>query len=167
MWPELDVPCEINDVRRNIEDGIAFGVFKDGDIVSAASAPAITHMQNLVEEPGVETAPRHRGSSYGKAVLSAMTQEVLGLGREPVYRTSVENSASVRLATSVGYKKIADSIEFIPQSRYAGPVESPQAAARAAIVRNTESLRGSMCKSLRRRERRRRPKCFSGSTTSS
>jgi GNAT superfamily N-acetyltransferase len=114
MWAELDADCERNDIRRNIADGIAYGVFQAAQMVSASSAPRVAHMNDRVEEVGVDTHPDYRRRGYGASVVSHMTEAILGLGRTPVYRTGADNVASRRLVESCGYIKFADSVVFRP-----------------------------------------------------
>jgi hypothetical protein len=110
--PNCDPDSLARDIKRNINDGIAFGVFLKGELVSVSDAPAIGPMQDEIEEVGVETFPDCRKRGYGKAVISAMTQAILGIGRIPVCRCGVNNEASLRLARGVGYMKYADIIQI-------------------------------------------------------
>ena len=112
MYPKCDAECLTKDIRRNIEDGIAFGVFQNGVLVSAADASLIAHMQDEVEEPGVDTLPDYRRRGYGKAVVSQTTRRILEIGRVPIYRCNARNEPSVRLALAVGYQKHADKVGF-------------------------------------------------------
>jgi GNAT superfamily N-acetyltransferase len=112
LYPECDPECLARDIQRNIKDGIAFGVFQEGKLISVSEAPDIGHMQDLIEEVGVDTHPKYRRRGYGKAVISAMTKAILDIGRIPIYRCDPQNEASVRLAKAIGYKKYADIIEF-------------------------------------------------------
>lgn len=112
LYPECDPDCLATDIRRNIKDGIVFGVFQEGKLVSVSEAPVIGHMQEPIEEVGIETLPEYQRRGYGKAVLSATTNAILNIGRIPIYRCSSKNEASIRLARTVGYEKYADIIEF-------------------------------------------------------
>lgn len=112
LYPECDRNSLVRDIQRNIKDGIAFGVFQEGRLVSVSEAPAIGNMQDLIEELGVDTLPEFRRRGYGKAVISLMTKAILDVGRIPIYECSFKNEASIRLAKAVGYEKYADIIEF-------------------------------------------------------
>lgn len=112
LYPACDSACLAEDLRRNIQDGIAFGVFQDGVLVGAAEAPVVAHMQDEVEEVGVDTLPGYRGRGYGKTVVSGATKAILELGRVPIYRSSITNEPSLRLASAVGYTKHADKVGF-------------------------------------------------------
>jgi hypothetical protein len=112
LYPNCDPVCQARDIKRNIKDGIAFGVFHQGKLVSIAEAPAIGPMQDAIEEMGVDTLPGYQRRGYGKAVISGMTQAVLEIGRIPVYRCGSKNEASLCLARAVGYVKYADIIQF-------------------------------------------------------
>ena len=52
---------------------------------------------------GVDVAPRHRGRGVGAALVSRVTDSVLGMGRVPYYGTAPGNIASRRLARAVGF----------------------------------------------------------------
>ncbi len=112
LYPHCDPDCQAKDIKRNIKDGIAFGVFHKGRLVSVSEAPAIGPMQEAIEEVGVDTLPGYQRKGFGKAVISAMTKAILDVGRIPVYRCGAKNKASLRLAKSVGYVKYADIIQF-------------------------------------------------------
>jgi hypothetical protein len=110
--PNCDPDALARDIKRNITDGIAFGVFFKEDLVSVSDAPAIGPMQNEIEEVGVETSPDCLRRGYGKAMISAMTRAILDIGRIPVCRCGANNEASLRLARGVGYMKYADIIQI-------------------------------------------------------
>jgi len=112
MYPACDPECLARDLRRNIQDGIAFGVFEGDALVSAAEAPVVAHMQDEVEEVGVDTLPGYRGRGYGKAVVSQATRAILEWGRVPIYRCRRDDEPSLRLATAVGYRRHADKVGF-------------------------------------------------------
>lgn len=110
--PNCDSDSLARGIKRNINDGIAFGIFQKGKLVSVSDAPAIGPMQDAIEEVGVETSPDCQGKGYGKAVVSEMTRAILDIGRVPVYRCGSKNEASLRLARAVGYMKYTDNIQF-------------------------------------------------------
>jgi predicted GNAT family acetyltransferase len=110
--PNCDPDSLARGIKRNINDGIAFGVFLKGELVSVSDAPAIGPMQDEIEEMGVETSPDYQRRGYGKTVISAMTRAILDIGRVPVCRCGANKEASLRLARAVGYMKYADIIQF-------------------------------------------------------
>lgn len=55
-------------------------------------------------EIAVATREDYRGRGFGKAVVAAMTREVLAAGVTPLYVASDANTASRRLAESLGYR---------------------------------------------------------------
>jgi len=56
---------------------------------------------------GVVTHPAYRGRGYGRAVVSATTREALAAGFIVLYQTLLANTASVALATGLGYRHYA------------------------------------------------------------
>jgi len=57
----------------------------------------------------VETADPYRTRGYGKSVVSAATEAVLGAGRIPVYSCDEHNVSSRRVAETLGYRVSYDS----------------------------------------------------------
>jgi hypothetical protein len=113
LYPKIDIACETADITRNITDGIAFGAFAESMMVTRSYAPHIAHLQDSVEELGIDTLDQFRGRGYGKAALFETTRAVLDLHRVPIYRTAAGNLAAQRIAEAVGYSKFADSIELL------------------------------------------------------
>lgn len=113
IYPDIDIECETSDILRNIADGIAFGAFEHMMMVTRSYAPHIAHMQDEVEEIGIDTLTEFRGKGYGKAALFGTTQAVLARARVPIYRTAAGNKRAQWIAEAVGYRKMADSIEFV------------------------------------------------------
>ena len=113
MYPEIDEECERNDITRNIEDGIAYGAFVDERMATRCYAPHIAHMQDQVEEIGVDTLEGYRNRGFAGAALAGSTLATLAVGRQPIYRVSIHNDVSIRLAERVGYQRIAESVEWI------------------------------------------------------
>jgi RimJ/RimL family protein N-acetyltransferase len=54
-------------------------------------------------EISVNTRPEHRRRGWGRSVVAAMVQHVLGNGRSPLYIVSEHNSPSLQLAQQVGF----------------------------------------------------------------
>lgn len=113
IYPEIDVECETTDITRNIADGIAFGAFADGRMVTRCYAPHIAHMQERVEEIGIDTLDGYRKRGFASAALAGSTLATLAIGRLPIYRVNIHNDVSIRLAERVGYQHTAESIEWI------------------------------------------------------
>ncbi len=51
----------------------------------------------------VHTDPEVRGRGWGRHVLVALTDELLRMGRQPIYLVEAENTASRQLAESISY----------------------------------------------------------------
>jgi ribosomal protein S18 acetylase RimI-like enzyme len=58
----------------------------------------------------VVTHPRYRRRGYGKAVVSRLTEESLGRGLVPQYRTLEVNSSSMTIARSLGLERYATTV---------------------------------------------------------
>lgn len=65
---------------------------------SAVSVCCSVRITEQAHEAGVETAPLFRRSGYGLAAVAAWAAAVRAMGREPLYSTSWENTASLGVA---------------------------------------------------------------------
>lgn len=55
-------------------------------------------------EIAVNTRPQHRRQGWGRSVVAAMSQHLLDGGRVPLYVVADDNTASIQLAESVGFR---------------------------------------------------------------
>ena len=69
----------------------------------AAGVATATEDSDAMWQLGVDVAPRHRGRGVGAALVSRVTDSVLGMGRVPYYGTAPGNIASRRLARAAGF----------------------------------------------------------------
>jgi RimJ/RimL family protein N-acetyltransferase len=76
---------------------------EDGQAVAVCASVRITDQGH---EAGVETVPAYRRRGHARRVVAAWAQRVRALDAEPVYSTSFENTASQRVAMSLGMKLI-------------------------------------------------------------
>ncbi|MCW1967911.1 MAG: GNAT family N-acetyltransferase [Anaerolineae bacterium] len=70
---------------------------------SAAAEAGVNWVSPKFAEVFVRVDERVRGRGLGKSVVSALTTQLLALGRTPIYITADDNAASQRLAFSLGY----------------------------------------------------------------
>ena len=92
-------------------DGIeAFGIKKDGTVVSAASTnPDERDETNPFygyTEIGVETLEGHRGNSYASMCLSSLATYLTEQGKQVMYVCSDKNVSSVKTAKKAGFAKV-------------------------------------------------------------
>ncbi len=74
----------------------------DGKAVATAGLwPRGEHEWEVI---AVGTAPAHHGKGYGKAVVSCVTQEIVGAGKVAALSYHQENAAMRRIADALGYK---------------------------------------------------------------
>jgi ribosomal protein S18 acetylase RimI-like enzyme len=87
----------------------AFGLFLGETSVAEVMThePSVAGMAQLIAEDGIEVAAEYRRRGYGRAVLAAWTREMQRRGRVCLHSTSLENTASVGLARSIGYIEYA------------------------------------------------------------
>ncbi len=79
---------------------------RDGSLVAEAG---VSWMSSRYAEVFVRVAEAFRGRGLGKSVVSAVSAHVLEAGRTPLYLTSPNNLASVRLAERLGYHDTSQS----------------------------------------------------------
>ncbi len=83
-------------------------VIVDSNIVSVAYTDLPPDGKAV--EVGVETSPAYRGLGYAKDALSKLICELKAIDTEPIYICSRSNTASVKLAKSLGF--VTEAIEY-------------------------------------------------------
>lgn len=86
----------LSDLPYLVTLGPVYGVIEDGAVVSLCGAVD----RGAYAEAHIETAPAYRGRGYAKACLTALRLTEKRL----VYECAEENTASIRVAESVGAK---------------------------------------------------------------
>lgn len=98
------------DVSSLVEFGhIVSAKIIDGRIVSVAYTN-LNPTDCSAVEIGVETAPGYRRCGYAKRVLSTLINELENMDIAPIYVTSKNNYASIKLAKSIGFE--CEALEY-------------------------------------------------------
>ena len=93
------------DSKENfLKNGFGWCILNDRKFAACAFSASVS--EEYVDI-GVETAADYRGMGLGKIVSTAMIDEILKLGKKPLWECNCENEASKRLALSVGFKIIS------------------------------------------------------------
>ena len=83
------------------------GIIKDNKIVSMGYISDINYgMGNIV----IQTIEEYQNRGYGKMVVEKISQEALKNSILPIYWVENKNIASIKLAESLGFKKVVDEI---------------------------------------------------------
>ena len=83
------------------------GIIKDNKIVSMGYISNINYgMGNIV----IQTIEEYQNRGYGKMVVEKISQEALKNSILPIYWVENKNIASIKLAESLGFKKVVDEI---------------------------------------------------------
>lgn len=94
-------------VREYFEEMLEIGGFcgkvADGKLVSCTDLPGMPYMQSRVSEIGINTLKEYRQLGYAKEVCRAAIRELVGRERCPVWSAASDNTASQKLAESIGF----------------------------------------------------------------
>ena len=83
------------------------GIIKDNKIVSMGYISNINYgMGNIV----IQTIEEYQNRGYGKMVVEKISQEALKNSILPIYWVENKNIASIKLAESLGFKRVVDEI---------------------------------------------------------
>jgi len=85
------------------------GVVRDDAVVSACYS---ARRRPIACEAGVDTVEAYRGAGLASAVVSAWADAVKAAGMTPLYSTSWDNAASLRVAAKLGLDAYADTLSF-------------------------------------------------------
>jgi GNAT superfamily N-acetyltransferase len=106
---------DLDEVSRNLGDeviktieealtgGLAFGAYENGALSSTAAVPELLDKHGLIR--GVYTAPELRSRGLATSACSALVEELLRLGREPVLWVSKVNPPARKLYEKIGFKQ--------------------------------------------------------------
>lgn len=83
--------------------GLAFGVFKDGRLISYAASPEM--LEDLAIVRGVFTAPAERNKGYSTSVCSLLVERLLEEGRQVMLYVSKDNSAAIKVYKKIGFRE--------------------------------------------------------------
>jgi hypothetical protein len=96
--------------RRCMPDGVLYGVFIDGTVVSYAFSHRTGLMEDRVADLGVATAGGYRRRGHAKTAVSAVVGHYAREGGEARYACSPDNAASAATARSVGFAPYGRSL---------------------------------------------------------
>lgn len=99
------------------QKGVAYGVVRDGEVVSCAFAHHTGAMEDTVCTVGLVTAERHRRHGYGRAALSALVGHFVARGGAAVYFCDPDNGPSVATAMSCGFVQYGTSLTLSAQGK--------------------------------------------------
>jgi hypothetical protein len=92
------------------------GIIVDNKLVSATDAPQMPYMRESVQEIGINTLQEYRGKGYARGACISLIDELLSRDICPLWSTGEPNTASNRLAGSVGFEKFANVLTInIPE----------------------------------------------------
>ncbi|MGG0186863.1 GNAT family N-acetyltransferase [Bacillus rhizoplanae] len=99
-----ELEWERSDIELNRQP--IMGCFVQNKLVAAGS----WRDKGGVLSIGILTHPQYRKQGFGKAIVSALTQYGLQCGGIMQYQTLESNTSSVSIASSLGYKRLLQSI---------------------------------------------------------
>lgn len=85
------------------------GVTRDGVVVSACYS---ARRRATACEAGVDTQEAYRGAGMAVAAVAAWARAAKAIGMTPLYSTTWDNAASLRVAAKLGLEAYADTLSF-------------------------------------------------------
>lgn len=94
----------VDDERaRSFLTSLAFGVFRNHELVSFAASPE--RLNEIAIVRGVFTASKERNKNYSKSVCSALVEKLLREGRDVMLYVSKDNPAAIKVYSTIGFKE--------------------------------------------------------------
>jgi hypothetical protein len=104
--PGSVVPSNFWDTKEDfLKNGLGFSLFYNGQLAATAYS-AYIHENNF--ELGIETVNEYRKKGFGNMVCSAIIDYCLKNNYEPHWGCRLENTASYKLAQSIGFEPIRE-----------------------------------------------------------
>jgi GNAT superfamily N-acetyltransferase len=94
--------------EAHIEDGMYYGVFDDGKLVSIAGTHVVSRAERIAVVGNVFTHPRHRGKGLATQATSSVTRDLLGFCDLVVLTVEVGNEPAVRIYRGLGYEDVCN-----------------------------------------------------------
>ena len=91
--------------EEKVEKEYFTGYFMDGKLVSVCDAPDMPYMEDIIQHTGIVTLKDERRKGYGKLTAALAAHHLIENGICPQWECHVENTASIALAESIGYKR--------------------------------------------------------------
>ncbi|MGD0765785.1 MAG: GNAT family N-acetyltransferase [Dehalococcoidia bacterium] len=102
---------------HQIDDGVYFGIYQDGDLVAMAGTHAISTSHRIAVVGNVFTHPRRRNHHYALQATGAVTDALLRTCSEVVLTVDPKNEPAVRAYTRLGYREDCRLIEGMVSRR--------------------------------------------------
>lgn len=111
MYPKADISDGwlSNYFFQKVNKGYMFGYFVEEKLVCISDAPDMPYDEDIIQHTGIATLKEYRKQGYAKATASLAAKELIKMGVCPQWETLSNNVASINLAKSIGYVKIADA----------------------------------------------------------
>lgn len=103
LWAgHLDRPDAYH--RRQLDNGIHYGVRREGNLVAIAGTHVLSLDSNLAAIGNVFTHPDHRGQGYARLTSTAVLQALLEMNIETILlNVAMENDRAMRLYQDLGF----------------------------------------------------------------
>jgi len=105
---ERGIEISLDEAAEILKTYTHYGVIVDGIIASIAARYAITPEIHIIG--GVFTKMEYRGRGYAKAVVSALTREIVNSGVLAGLNVEIDNEPAIKVYTKLGYKIVKSGI---------------------------------------------------------
>ena len=95
------VAQDLDEARVELDHWLVVGAFCEDDLVCVGSA--YPWRESRLADIGVLTLTPYRGKGFARAVVRAMSAQIITRGYEPQYRCQLTNTASAKAAAAAGF----------------------------------------------------------------
>lgn len=106
---------------KQLREGTYYGIWENGQLVSAAGTLFISPKFELACLGNILTRPSHRNRGLATACTSAVTSKLLNKCREVVLDVEPENKPAIRVYSKLGYKEEGFLIEALGERQISLP----------------------------------------------
>lgn len=85
------------------------GYLADGKLLSVCDPPDMPYMEDRIQHTGINTLLSERRKGYARCTAALAAHRLIQNGVCPQWECLAQNTASVKLAHSIGYEKYADA----------------------------------------------------------
>ncbi|GIW05369.1 MAG: hypothetical protein KatS3mg060_0174 [Dehalococcoidia bacterium] len=106
--------------RHQVADGVYYGIFEDGRLVSVAGTHFINPSERIGAVGNVFTHPAYRGRGLATRVTSAVTMAILDRCRDIVLNVSAGNAPAQAAYRKLGFREATRFVEVLAVRRPSG-----------------------------------------------
>lgn len=112
QYPDTQTDWVQDYYQALVDKGYCWGAYRDEILVSVTDTPIVPYMNDLIVDLGINTLQNYTHQGHAKTATGALIKHLIDHNKVPIWSCGDYNIASIALAHSLGFKKLADVLTF-------------------------------------------------------